>query len=336
MGYYGVTERGNFEGANILNLSRPPADYASQRGVSDEALMEAVQRARSILLEVREQRVHPLLDDKVLTSWNGLMLRAFAEAGAALGRGDYLDAARRNAGFLLDNMRDGGGRLLRTWRNGQAKLLGYLEDYSCLADGLLALHEATLEPRWLQEAVSVADGMISLFWDDTVAGFYDTGTDHETLVVRPRDVFDNAQPCGGSVAADVLLRLAVVTGNDDYSSKGATPLRAMQQLLGRAPAATGHWLGALDFYVSLPKEIVIVGPAEHPDTAAMLAAVGARYLPNRVVVGMNDAATPPVPDSPLLEQRGMQDGRPTAYVCEHYVCQLPVTDAAALAGQLDA
>ena len=336
MGYYGVTERGNFEGANILNLSRPPADYASQRGVSDEALMEAVQRARSILLEVREQRVHPLLDDKVLTSWNGLMLRAFAEAGAALGRGDYLDAARRNAGFLLDNMRDGGGRLLRTWRNGEAKLLGYLEDYSCLADGLLALHEATLEPRWLQEAVSVADGMISLFWDDTVAGFYDTGTDHETLVVRPRDVFDNAQPCGGSVAADVLLRLAVVTGNDDYSSKGATPLRAMQQLLGRAPAATGHWLGALDFYVSLPKEIVIVGPAEHPDTAAMLAAVGGRYLPNRVVVGMNDAATPPVPDSPLLEQRGMQDGRPTAYVCEHYVCQLPVTDAAALAGQLDA
>ncbi len=336
MGYYGVTEGGNFEGANILNLSRPPADYATQRGVSDDALMDAVQRARSILLEAREQRVHPLLDDKVLTSWNGLMLRSFAEAGAALGRRDYLDAARRNAGFLLDNMRDADGRVLRTWRNGQAKLLGYLEDYSCLADGLVSLHEATLEPRWLQEAVAVADGMIALFWDDQAGGFYDTGSDHETLVVRPRDVFDNAQPCGGSVATDVLLRLAVVTGNDDYSAKGATPLRALQQLLGRAPAATGHWLGALDFYVALPKEIVIVGPAENPETAAMLAAVGARYLPNRVVVGMNDTATPPVPDSPLLEQRGMQDGRPTAYVCEHYVCQLPVTDAAALAGQLDA
>ena len=336
MGYYGVTEGGNFEGANILNMSRPPADYATQRGVSDDALMDAVQRARSILLEAREQRVHPLLDDKVLTSWNGLMLRSFAEAGAALGRRDYLDAARRNAGFLLDNMRDADGRVLRTWRNGQAKLLGYLEDYSCLADGLVSLHEATLEPRWLQEAVAVADGMIALFWDDQAGGFYDTGSDHETLVVRPRDVFDNAQPCGGSVATDVLLRLAVVTGNDDYSAKGATPLRALQQLLGRAPAATGHWLGALDFYVALPKEIVIVGPAENPETAAMLAAVGARYLPNRVVVGMNDTATPPVPDSPLLEQRGMQDGRPTAYVCEHYVCQLPVTEAAALAGQLDA
>ena len=336
MGYYGVTEGGNFEGANILNMSRPPADYATQRGVSDEALMEAVQRARSILLEVREQRVHPLLDDKVLTSWNGLMLRSFAEAGAALGRGDYLETARRNAAFLLGNMRDADGRLLRTWRNGQAKLLGYLEDYACLADGLVSLHEATLEPRWLQEAVAVVDGMIALFWDEQVGGFYDTGSDHETLVVRPRDVFDNAQPCGGSVATDVLLRLAVTTGNDDYSAKGATPLRALQQLLGRAPAATGHWLGALDFYVSLPKEIVIVGRPEQADTTAMLAEVSSRYLPNRVVIGVNDPAAPPLEDSPLLEQRGMQDGMATAYVCEHYVCQLPVTGAAELGAQLDA
>ena len=335
MGYYGVTEGGNFEGANILNVARPPEDYARQRGVSADALADAVERARSVLLPVREERIHPLLDDKVLTSWNGLMLRSFAEAGAALGRGDYLDAARRNAGFLLDNMRDADGRLLRTWRNGQAKLLGYLEDYACLADGLVSLHEATLEPRWLQEAVRVADGMIALFWDDQASGFYDTGIDHETLVVRPRDVFDNAQPCGGSVATDVLLRLAVVTGNDDYSAKGVTPLRALQQLLGRAPAATGHWLGALDFYVSLPKEIVIVGQTEHPSTAEMLAEVGSRFLPNRVIVGVSDPAAPPLQDSPLLEQRGMQDGAPTAYVCEHYVCQLPVTDAAALGAQLD-
>ena len=334
-GYYGVTEGGNFEGANILNIARPAAEYAGQKGVSEDALLTAVSRARSILLAAREQRIHPLLDDKVLTSWNGLMLRAFAEAGAALGREDYLDAARRNAGFLLDNMRDADGRLLRTWRNGQAKLLGYLEDYSCLADGLLSLHEATLEPRWLQEAVAAADGMIALFWDDQTGGFYDTGSDHETLVVRPRDVFDNAQPCGGSVATDVLLRLAVATGNDDYSAKGATPLRALQQLLGRAPAATGHWLGALDFYVSLPKEIVIVGESERPETIALLGEVSSRYLPNRVVVGMGDPAAPPLEGSPLLEQRGMQDGAPTAYVCEHYVCQLPVTDAAALAAQID-
>ncbi len=336
MDYYGVTERGNFEGSNILNVTLPPADYATQRRLSDDALSDAIAGARATLLEVREQRIHPLLDDKVLTSWNGLMLRAFAEAGAALDRPDYLDAARANAAFLLDHMRDAGGRILRTWRNGEAKLLGYLEDYSCLADGLLSLHEATLEPRWLQQAVAVADGMISLFWDDDAGGFYDTGSDHEELVIRPRDVFDNAQPCGGSVATDVLLRLGVITGNDDYSSKGSTPLRALQQLLGRAPAATGHWLGALDFYVSLPREIVVVGPTDSDSTQAMLREINGRFMPNKVAVGMSDPAHPPLKDSPLLEQRVLQDGQPTAYVCENYACQLPVTDAAALAAQLDA
>ena len=335
MGYYGVTERGNFEGANILNVPRPPADYAAQNGITEADLQAAIGRARATLLPVREERVHPLRDDKALTGWNGLMLRSFAEAGAAFDRDDYRDAARRNAAFLLEHMRDSSGRILRTWRQGQAKLLGYLEDYACLADGLIALHEATLEPRWLQEAVAVADGMIALFWDDAVGGFYDTGIDHETLVIRPRDLFDNAQPCGGSVASDVLLRLGIITGNDDYTAKGVTPLRGLQQLLGRAPGATGHWLGALDFYVSLPKEIVIAGPPEHPATAAMLAEIGRRYLPNRVVVGMADPACPPLPNSPLLAQRGLIDGAPTAYVCEHYTCQLPVTDAAALAAQLD-
>ncbi len=334
MGYYGVTERGNFEGANILNVPLPPDRYASQRGVSEDDLSAAVQRVRAILLDVRERRIHPLLDDKVLTSWNGLMLRSFAEAGAALGRPDYLDAARRNADFLLATMRDDNRRLLRTWRNGEAKLNGYLEDYACLADGLISLHEATLEPRWLQDAVDLADGMVDLFWDDAVGGFYDTGKDHEELVIRPRDVFDNAQPCGGSVATDVLLRLGVITGNDDFAAKGSTPLRAMQQMLGRAPSATGHWLGALDFYVSLPREIVIVGPASDPATGAMLDEVSKRFMPNRVLVGVADSDNPPLKDSPLLEQRVMQDGMPTAYVCENYACQLPVTEPAALAAQL--
>ena len=334
MGYYGVTERGNFEGANILNVPKDPQDYAERQGVSDEELAAAIGRARAVLLDVREQRIHPLLDDKVLTGWNGLMLRSFAEAGAAFNRHHYLETARRNAAFLLDVMRDENGRILRTWRGGQAKLLGYLEDYACLADGLLALHEATLEPRWLTEANNVAARMIDLFWDDATGGFYDTGNDHEELVIRPRDVFDNAQPCGGSVATDVLLRLALIAGNDDYAAKGSTPLRALHPLLGRAPSATGHWLGALDFYVSLPKEIVIVGPTERAGTLGMLGEIGKRFLPNRVVVGVADPATPPLDGSPLLEQRGMQDGLPTAYVCQHYVCQLPVTSAEGLAEQL--
>ncbi len=335
MGYYGVSEQGNFEGANILNAPRPPAEFAAQRDIPEAELTAAIARARAALLDARERRAHPLLDDKVLTSWNGLMMRAFAEAGGALGRSDYLDAARANGNFVLGSLRNEDGRILRTWRNGEAKLLGYLEDYACLADGLLALHEATLEPRWLQESVAVADGMMELFWDDATGGFYDTGSDHERLVVRPRDVFDNAQPCGGSVATDALLRLGVITGNGDYSTRGATPLRALQQLLGRAPGAAGHWLGALDFYVSLPREIVIVGPTESAAAQDMLAEINRRFMPNKVVVGMSDPSNPPLKDSPLLEQRTMVGGEPTAYVCENYACQLPVTSSAALADQLD-
>ena len=176
--------------------------------------------------------------------------------------------------------------------------------------------------------------MIALFWDESESCFYDTGRDHEELVVRPRDVFDNAQPCGGSVAADVLLRLAVITGNADYAAKAAAPLRSLAELMGRAPAGTGRWLAALDFYLSSPKEVAIVGPPDHPATAALLREVNRRYLPNRVLAGADGETAAAASGLPLLEGRGMLDGQPTAYVCENYACQLPVTDAADLAAQL--
>jgi uncharacterized protein YyaL (SSP411 family) len=285
-------------------------------------------------LAVRETRIHPLLDDKVLTSWNGLMLRSFAEAGVSLGRSDYLQAAIENAHFLVSNMQPE-GRLLRSYREGQAKLLGYLEDYAFVADGLVSLYEATFDPAWLAHAVSLADSMIELFWDDAAAGFYDTGHDHESLVVRPRDIFDNAQPCGGSVASEVLLRLAVITGRDEYAGKGATPLRSLHQLMSRSPAGVAHWLAVLDFYVSVPKEIAIVGPVGNVETQELVETVFGRYLPNRVVVGSAPELGEDNITSPLLEDRNMIDGKPTAFVCEHYVCQLPVTQAEALAEQLE-
>lgn len=337
--FFDVTESGNFEGANILTRRPDDSLFAEKHGIASAELIDLIKRSKQKLLAVREQRIHPLRDDKVLSGWNGLMLRSFAEAGAALGRQDYLDAARKNASFLLENMRLE-GRLLRTWREGQAKLLGYLEDYSCVADGLLALHEATLETRWLTEAITLVDQMIDLFWDKAVDGFYDTGKDHETLVIRPRDIFDNAQPAGGSVASDVLLKLAVITGNDDYAAKAAAPLRSLIQMMGRAPGGTGHWLAVLDFYVSLPKEIAIVGPKDDPATKALLTTVFQRYLPNKVVVG----AESPLPASvkagegvisPLLEGRDLVNGKPTAYVCQNYACQLPVTEPDALAQQLE-
>ena len=332
-GFFGVYEAGNFEGKTIFNIPQPPEQFAEEYGIPMEDLLRTVESGKNELLLAREQRVHPMRDDKVLSSWNGLMLRAFAEAAQVFGRPDYLEAAVKNAEFLTSAMvRD--GRLLRTYRNGEAKLLAYLEDYSFVADGLLALYEATFQPRWLEEAVKLADSMIDLFWDDDVGGFYDTGKDHEDLVVRPRDTFDNAQPCGGSVAAEVLLRLAVITGNDDYSAKAAAPLRALQQLMSRSPMGAGQWLGALDFYLSQPKEIAIIGPRDDPSTGELLNAVFGRFLPNKVVVGAESPQPAAVAGNPLLESREMTGGKPTAYVCQNYVCQLPVTDPEALVEQL--
>ncbi len=334
-GFFGVTQRGNFEGKNILNITVKVADYAQRQGVTLEHLVDVIQRGKLALWQEREKREHPLLDDKALASWNGLMLRAFAEAGAALERQDYLDAAVKNAEFLLTELRPN-GLLLRTYREGQAKLPGFLEDYSFVADGLLALYEATFERRWLDAAVELADQMVELFWDEGAEAFYDTGRDHEELVIRPRDVFDNAQPCGGSVASDLLLRLSVATGNEDYAAKSIAPLRTLAELMGRAPAGTGRWLAALDFYLSTPKEVAVIGPTGDPATAELLRTVNGRYLANRVLVGANDEGNASASGLPLLEGRGMVDGRPTAYVCENYACQLPVTDAEALARQLNA
>ena len=336
-GYYGVTAGGNFEGKNILNIRQNPEEFAETKGLTADQLGDIINRGSKALLEVREQRIHPMRDDKVLASWNGLMLRSFAEAAAALGRPDYLAVAIKNAGFLVGSMKSD-GRLLRTYRDGQAKLLGYLEDYSFVIDGLLALYEATFDLRWLEEAVTLADSMIELFWDEGIGGFYDTGSDHETLVVRPRDVFDNAQPCGGSVASDVLLRLAVFTGKSDYSAKAAVPLRSLHQAMSQSPGGTGHWLSALDFYVSPPKEIAVIGPRDDPATQALLDTVFHRFLPNKVVMGIEPPLSPTVGNSgsdiPLLAGRGMVGGLPSAYVCQNYACQLPVTDPAGLAEQL--
>ena len=331
--FFGVSQRGNFEGKNILNISVRAADFAERQGIPLEQLVEVINRGKEALRLAREEREHPLLDDKALSSWNGLMLRAFAEAGAALGRQDYLEAAARNAAFLLAELRPE-GMLLRSYREGQAKLPGFLEDYSFVADGLLSLYEATFDRRWLDSAVGLADEMISQFWDEPQGCFYDTGRSHEELVVRPRDVFDNAQPCGGSVASDLLLRLSVVTGNEDYAAKAVSPLRSLAELMGRAPAGTGRWIAALDFYLSTPKEVAVIGPPDDTATSSLLREVNGRYIANRVVVGASGQDSAAASGLPLLQGRGMVDGKPTAYVCENYACQLPVTDAESLAAQL--
>ncbi len=330
--YFDVTQAGNFEGKNILNVPDPPARVAESLGMAENDLALLIQRARKRLYQVRESRVHPGRDDKVLTAWNGLMLKSFAEAATVLKRADYLKAATANAAFLLDNLRQD-GRVLRTWKAGRAKLPGYLEDYAMLIDGLLAVYEATFEPRWLDEARSLADAMIALFWSGSDGSFYDTGSDAEALIVRPRDVFDNAMPCGGSAAADVLLRLASFTGDAEYSRKAINSIRTVARFMQEHPAGFGHWLGALDFYLGKVREVVLVGERGDAGFARMRDVVFSDYRPNKVVAGLDSADAAPFA-SPLFEARVPLGGSVTAYVCENFACRTPTTDPEELAGQL--
>ncbi len=342
--YFDVTVRGNFEGSNILHTPRPLDAVAGERGVPESHLQEVIDRGRGVLFQVREGRVKPGRDEKILTAWNGLMLRTFAEAAVALQREDYRAAAVANAEFVLDKLRAplgpgeaGGWRLLRSYKDGQAKFNGYLEDYACYADGLLALYEATFDLRWFEAAQGLAETMIAQFKDEAGGGFFDTSTDHETLVTRPKDLYDNATPSGNAVAADVLLRLATYTGNAALREPAEGLLQALAGAIAQHPTAFGRLLGAVDFALGPTKEIAIVGQPERADARALLDVVFQRYLPNRVL-----ALRRPGPEGeaaaariPLLTDRPQQDGRATAYVCEHFTCQLPVTEPEALVRQLE-
>ena len=330
--YFGVTSEGNFEGRSILQVLRETAAIAREDGEREEDLDSRVRDARARLLEARYRRVQPERDGKVLTAWNGLMLHAFAEAAMVLNRPDYARVAERNADFLLSNLRQD-GRLLRTYKDGKAKLNGYLEDYAFVIDGLIALHEATFGQRWLEEAISLGDAMVELFWDEASQQFFDTGRDHEGLIVRPRDPADNAIPSGSSAATGALFRLAVIASDSDHQRRALTSIRSARELMVRYPTGAGHWLCALDFYLSTPKEIAIIGDRADPQTQALVSEVCRHYLPNRILVGRSDGDGGP-DGVPLLVGRGKMDGLSTAYVCQNYVCQLPVTEADALARQL--
>ncbi len=271
---------------------------------------------RERLLEIRRHRPQPLRDDKAIASWNGLALAALAEGGRLLERADLLDAAGRLADFLLGPLSDGEGRLHRTYRAGQAKGTGYLDDYANVAHGLYELHVATGELRWLVESQRVARLGVDLFEDPDRGGFYLTPRDAEELVARKKDLDDNPIPSGNSMLAFVLLRLARIYGDDELEHSAVGVLRLVRPLLERAPTAFGHALSALDLYLSPPRELAIVGG---PDSDVAKAALTS-FDPNAVV------AHGPADDVPLLEGKGLVDGKPAVYVCERFACRAPVTE----------
>ncbi len=332
---WGVSERGNFEGKNILHIARTPAQVATASGISQVEVEAIIARARAKLYDMRAQRVWPGRDEKVLTAWNGLMLRAFAEAAFTLDRDDYHRAAIANADFLISHMLID-GRLRRTWRpntdatDNPARIDAYLEDEAALANALISVYEMSGEARYLATARQLADDLLARFWDEETGSFFDTAADHEQLIGRPRELTDNATPAGASLAAETLLRLTAFTGEGNYREYAARTLVALAPSMAKAPSAFGHFLCALDDLVGPFYEVAIVGVPEGEATLALRHTISQRFLP-RVVYAQADPAAPDATQTqqtvPLLADRPLVDGQPAAYVCQGFVCQRPVTTA---------
>ena len=331
--WFNVEAEGNFEGRTVLAIPRAVADVADRLGMSEAALEESLARITQRLREVREQRERPGRDEKVITAWNGLMLRAFADGSRILKRNDFRGVAERNAGFVLERLqRD--GRLLRSWKDGDARIDGFLEDYAFFIEGLLALYRSTLDAQWLEEAMRLADVMVAEFADSDGAGFFDTSASHQTPVARPRDLHDGATPSGNSVAADVLLRLGAMTGNEDYSGRATELLRTMAGTMREHPLAAGRYLSAVDFYLGPVKEVALAGDRDSSELQALLDALYRGFEPN-VIAGYVDQEQSDLAERlPFLQDRPPRDGHATAYVCEHFACLPPVHDPDALLRQL--
>lgn len=328
--YYDVTERGNWEGTNILNMKNEPEAVAQALKLPEKELTARLAAAKKKLYNIRAQRVWPGLDDKVLTAWNGLMLAAFAEAGRILNHPDYTKVAVENAQFLQNNMQMADHRLLRSWKAGhKATLNAYLEDYAYLADGLLALYQTTFDEQWFTWAQHLAGTMLTHFQDSERGGFFDTSDDHETLIHRPKELQDNAVPSANSMAAHVLLKLSLFTGNMAYWDAAETAVSTLQNAFTQYPNAFAHWLGAAVFITDKPREVAIIGDPDSPDSRALIDTIFAKFRPNLII-----AAGETNSSVPLLKNRTQLDGKATAYVCQRFVCKQPVNTPEALAKQL--
>jgi uncharacterized protein YyaL (SSP411 family) len=327
--FHGVTTHGNFEGQTILTRASTVEGVSERVGLPFDEVAARLERARATLLKARESRITPGTDTKILAGWNALAIRSLAEAGRIFERPDYLEAAKHAMRFVLTALRPD-GRLVRSYHEGAGEIGAFLEDYAFCTEALIALSMTAFDEEYLREARALAQEMIDRFWDDADGAFFDTSADSDDLVVRPRGLFDNPIPSGNSSAAFALLRLEALTGSAAYRERAVAVFRAARKLLPRAPLGVSYMLSALDFYLSTPTQVAIVGPKDSSATQALVRAVYERYLPNAVfAVGAPGS-------SPLLEDRQLRYGQPTAYVCEHFVCRLPVTTDLELGNQLDA
>jgi hypothetical protein len=321
---YDVREEGNFEEKNILHpiLTLEQASKFFRRDLKE--IESLVSDAKGKLFQEREKRPKPFRDEKILTSWNGLMLSGLAEAIKISRQPAYLEAANRTVDFIVTKMFRN-GRLLHTYKSGTAKILGYLDDYAFLAAGLLDLFEATVNRAHLDRALELAEIMLHEFWDEAGGGFFYTGRSHERLIAQSKPIFDGSIPSGNAVATQVLLRLYHYTGNDDYLKRAERILRAYYNAMENQPFGFAHMLAALDFYLQKPKEVALVGDKKDPETAELLTKIHSLYLPNMTLqLASPEDSLEKI--SPLLAGKKQFDGKPTVYVCHNFTCSRPVVE----------
>jgi hypothetical protein len=333
--YFGVTARGNHEGRSVLHRERDAVELALELGIELDPLLATIRAAREKLYQARAQRPAPLRDEKILAAWNGLMISAFARSGFALEEPAYTETARRAARFVLERMREE-GRLLRTFKDGRAVGPAFLEDYAFLIAGLLDLYEADANPCWLREALSLQETLDAHYADDVGGGYFASADDHERLLAREKPGQDGALPSGNSIAAQNLLRLAALTGDDRYRERAAMLFSAFHELLTRAPTALPEMLLALDFDLEPTQEIIVIRPPSGGDLASMLAPLRSAHLPNRVLVVATEGSDfrAHAAAVPLVAGKLAQGGKVTAYVCENRVCKRPTTDPEIFAAQI--
>jgi uncharacterized protein YyaL (SSP411 family) len=333
--YYDVTDTGNWEhDKNILHLTITPEQLAKLFHQDLETVTAHIEASKTALFAVREQRVKPFRDEKVLTAWNGLMISGMVQAYTVLGDQQALHAVRDTLAFFQHHMlRD--GRLLRVYKDGQAKLNAYLDDYAFLAGALLDTFEATFERVYFELAETLMTTMLEEFWDDAQGAFFFTGKSHEALITRTKSAFDQAIPSGTSVATKNLLRLYHYTGREDYLQRAEQVLHLFKRPMEQQPSGCGGLLAALDFYLHKPQEIVLVGNPDAPDAQALLQAIHQQYIPNKTLVQLDShhpkealKALPLLRD--VLAGKTQVDGKATVYVCHNFTCSLPVTDPEAL------
>lgn len=332
---YDVSEAGNWEHSNILHLAKPMDQTAKLLGMTEEELSRRLKLGREKLFEIRSKRIAPGRDEKVLTSWNGMMIDTLAVVDGGR-RGPYVQAAINAANFILTKMRTTEGKLYRTYKDGRARLNGYLEDYSYLANGLVSLYEATFDRRWIDEALAVVRVMIDEFWDDAEGGFFYTGKTHEELIARGKDPHDGAIPSGNSMAATVLARLTKLTGREDLFEKTDRTLRLFSGVMKQSPMAAAQMMIALAIHQGPTREIVLVGDPASTDVQDGLAILRDRFIPDKVVA-LRWPAEPDDEIGPIELLAGKKELGPglTTYICENFTCQEPIQGIQALRNVLD-